>query len=336
MKIFLNKTLSPNRVDFTLSKTSRIQNIEIILQGVIHNFAEILDGYSAKDIETAFINMYKSDGFRHAVFMLDGEFSVVLYDHEKQELYVARDPYGACPIYIVPPVLGSNIWEISDKSGLVPPIASGTYSVFDTNAGVGEWRLRSTHIRFHHIPKPPLAHIKYDLSTNIHFVQYIKFALQKRILPFYAYYMNYDTKEESIRFILAWCMHQLFPHTEFYIYVNSYDDVPPHWKEVFGKRIRLYSLNIHEHLYEISSEHIFSCARPDESPAEYEMRLRNEIYFCTSQRTSESDKCVYPLMDAALIEFYLTQIPTEIRMSDTLLNGNNSIIPYIPALMCKV
>ena len=334
MKIFLNKTLSQNRIDFTTSKTSRIQNIEIILQGDIHNFAEIIEGYSAKDIETAFIHMYKSNGFRHAVFMLDGEFSVVLYDHEKQELYVARDPYGACPIYIVPPVLGSTIWEITDKSGLVPPVASGTYSFFDKNAA--EWRLRNTHIRFHHMPTPPLAHIKYDLSTGIHFVQYIKFALQKRILPFYAYYINYETEGESLRFILAWCMHQLFPQTEFYIYVNSYDDIPPHWQEVFGDKIRLCSLNTHDRLYEISTEHIFTCAYPDESPRDYEMRVRNEIYFQTSRRIPASNKCIYPLMDAALMEFYLTQIPTEIRMSDTLLNGNNSIIPYIPALMCKV
>ena len=58
--------------------------------------------------------MYKKYGISTTVTMLDGAFAFVLYDMNKQEVYVGRDPYGVRPLYMatIPPD-NSNIFAYS-------------------------------------------------------------------------------------------------------------------------------------------------------------------------------------------------------------------------------
>ena len=79
-------------------------NIHLICNGEIYNFKKIKEKYDIKtqsqsDCEVI-IYLYKKFGIKKTCQILDGVFSFVLYDSEKQEVYCGRDPYGVRPMFI--------------------------------------------------------------------------------------------------------------------------------------------------------------------------------------------------------------------------------------------
>jgi len=86
-------------------------DITLICNGEIYNYKEL---YKYMDITPntdsdceVIIHLYKKYGIDHTLQMLDGVFSFVLLDNnvynEKFKMYVARDPYGVRPLYILHP-----------------------------------------------------------------------------------------------------------------------------------------------------------------------------------------------------------------------------------------
>ena len=70
-------------------------NIHLICNGEIYNFKKIKEKYDIKtqsqsDCEVI-IYLYKKFGIKKTCQILDGVFSFVLYDSEKQEVYCGRD-----------------------------------------------------------------------------------------------------------------------------------------------------------------------------------------------------------------------------------------------------
>ena len=82
-----------------------IDNIILICNGEIYNFKQlykILGVTTSTDSDCeVIIHMYKKYGIKQTLTLLDGEFAFVLYDVKKCEIYVARDPYGVRPLYMV-------------------------------------------------------------------------------------------------------------------------------------------------------------------------------------------------------------------------------------------
>ena len=95
-----------------------VDNIVLICNGEIYNYKQLYKlshciPTTDSDCEVI-IHMYIKYGISQTLTMLDGVFSFVLYDKTKEEVYVARDPYGVRPLYmgvIIPN--DSNIFQYS-------------------------------------------------------------------------------------------------------------------------------------------------------------------------------------------------------------------------------
>jgi asparagine synthase (glutamine-hydrolysing) len=98
-----------------------IGDVALICNGEIYNYKEL---YKMIDVEPTtqsdceiIIHLYKQYGMKQTLQMLDGDFSFILCDsgiyNKNSKIYVARDPYGVRPLYILKP---KNIQ--SDVSGV--------------------------------------------------------------------------------------------------------------------------------------------------------------------------------------------------------------------------
>jgi asparagine synthase (glutamine-hydrolysing) len=97
-----------------------IDGITLICNGEIYNYKKLfayikIIPSTESDCEII-IHLYKHYGIEYTLQILDGVFAFILYDKEKELLYVARDPYGVRPLYM----LNSN----GDNNGLAISFAS--------------------------------------------------------------------------------------------------------------------------------------------------------------------------------------------------------------------
>lgn len=87
------------------------EEIAVICNGEIYNYKEL---YDMMDIEPntdsdceVILHLYRNYGIEQTLQMLDGVFSFILIDyriHNKtSKIYVARDPYGVRPLYVLKP-----------------------------------------------------------------------------------------------------------------------------------------------------------------------------------------------------------------------------------------
>jgi len=85
-----------------------IDNVTLICNGEIYNYKELyalmnVKPRSGSDCEVI-IHLYKRYGMEHTLQMLDGVFAFVLCDNsftQPSKLYIARDPYGVRPLYVL-------------------------------------------------------------------------------------------------------------------------------------------------------------------------------------------------------------------------------------------
>jgi lysozyme family protein len=339
MIVYLN---TDSGIEYADATPKKVKHVDILVQGAIYNHRTVIDAYAGGgNIETAIVNMYMKHGFRYAMFMLDGEFTVVLYDRTSNEVYASRDPYGLCFLSVIPPIIGSSTWAITDKNTMVKPMMIGTYSMLCLDEHSGVWKLVNAEERYHSIPLYSRKIVKTPLSLtalSFHYFQYLKHAIQKRIVPNKTYYLNYDASRDMQCFMISWIMFQLYPSMNFSIYVNDYNEVSSQWHEVFGEKIRMYSLNYDSNTtVEISAEDILIANQvgEDESGLLYEIRKRIELYNGLPHRVGHINS-IRPFMDAALIDFYLKEVPTEMRMSNALFREDDSMLALLPYMLCRV
>lgn len=107
--IFGFKRLAINGLNEESGQPMTIDNITILCNGEIYNFKSLfkfmnITPTTGSDCEVIIL-MYKKYGFEYTVQMLDGVFSIILYDassySENPKLYVARDPFGVRPLYML-------------------------------------------------------------------------------------------------------------------------------------------------------------------------------------------------------------------------------------------
>ena len=89
-----------------------IDDIVLICNGEIYNYIQLfknmeVDPKTGSDCEVI-IHLYLKYGIEQTLTMLDGEYSLILYDNRltndlNNKVFVARDPYGVRPLYHVKP-----------------------------------------------------------------------------------------------------------------------------------------------------------------------------------------------------------------------------------------
>lgn len=88
-----------------------IGTVKLICNGEIYNYKELFNLLNItpstnSDCEII-IHLYKRYGIHHTLKLLDGVYSFILYDfreHESEPVtYIARDPFGVRPLYIMQP-----------------------------------------------------------------------------------------------------------------------------------------------------------------------------------------------------------------------------------------
>ena len=103
--------LAINGLNNESNQPMEIGDITLICNGEIYNYKEL---YSMMNVEPStdsdcevIIHLYKKYGMDHTLQLLDGVFSFLLLDNKYDiignKLYVARDPYGVRPLYVLKP-----------------------------------------------------------------------------------------------------------------------------------------------------------------------------------------------------------------------------------------
>ena len=103
------KRLAINGLDTASGQPMTINGITLICNGEIYNYKQLyslmkITPTTKSDCEVI-IRMYKKYGFEYTVSMLDGVFSLILFDNSDlsniPKIYVARDPFGVRPLYML-------------------------------------------------------------------------------------------------------------------------------------------------------------------------------------------------------------------------------------------
>ena len=107
--IFGFKRLAINGLNKESNQPMTIDHVTLLCNGEIYNFKTLyenmdIDPTTGSDCEVI-IRMYQKYGFEYTINMLDGVFSIILYDTSKftdePKLFVARDPFGVRPLYVM-------------------------------------------------------------------------------------------------------------------------------------------------------------------------------------------------------------------------------------------
>ena len=97
--------LAINGLDDISNQPIIIDDISLICNGEIYNYKEL---YALMSVEPkthsdceVIIHLYKTFGIEYTLNLLDGVFAFVLFDQSSGKVFVARDPYGVRPLYMM-------------------------------------------------------------------------------------------------------------------------------------------------------------------------------------------------------------------------------------------
>ena len=103
-----------NGLDFESDQPLHIKKCYLICNGEIYNYKKLIEEFNL-DLEyktnsdcEIIIHLYKRLGFKEMLHKLDGVFTIILYDTDLDELFVARDPLGIRPLFICTDIEGNN------------------------------------------------------------------------------------------------------------------------------------------------------------------------------------------------------------------------------------
>ena len=144
-----------------------INNVSLICNGEIYNYRELFEMLEItpttnSDCEVI-IHMYLRYGIESTLQLLDGVFSFILFDDhnhlEESEIYVARDPYGVRPLYVLEgsKMVGfasemkmlSKFLENNNKL-FISQFQPGCYSLYKLSLTVTPvWSLNKKYVKYH-------------------------------------------------------------------------------------------------------------------------------------------------------------------------------------------
>ena len=125
-----------NGLDEASSQPIFLHNCILICNGEIYNSKALNEKYdlnctSGSDCE-CIPALYRKFGFKHAVQMLEGVFSMALYDLNNKTLYIARDPVGIRPLFLIKTpdsyIFASEAKCLIDYGNEIGQFPPGTYA----------------------------------------------------------------------------------------------------------------------------------------------------------------------------------------------------------------
>jgi asparagine synthase (glutamine-hydrolysing) len=191
-----------------------INDVALICNGEIYNYKELYQIMGVKpttqsDCEVI-VHLYQKYGMKQTLQMLDGVFAFVLCDMntrgEYSKIYIARDPYGVRPLYLLKPKIqssnaslkdidhiygiASELKSLSEFSKELPNHATehlipGTYSKFIMKYKASpKWELNKTNISYHSTGfSSVISENQDDVKTAMKNIRHYLFeAVKKRVL----------------------------------------------------------------------------------------------------------------------------------------------------------
>jgi asparagine synthase (glutamine-hydrolysing) len=184
-----------------------IGDVVLICNGEIYNYKELYEMMGITPVTQSdcevIIHLYKRYGMKQTLQMLDGVFAFVLCDNDIQcpnaKMYVARDPYGVRPLYVLKPhskketaIYGyaSELKMLSEFYKEMPNYAveqfrPGTYSKLIMEFKVSpKWELKKEYYTYHSTGfSSVMSESPYDTQGAFKTIQYYLYeAVKKRVL----------------------------------------------------------------------------------------------------------------------------------------------------------
>ena len=146
-----------------------VNDVVLICNGEIYNYKQLyqymdITPTTGSDCEVI-IHLYIKYGIEQTLIMLDGCFSFILYDnrltsHLTNNVFVARDPFGVRPLYLLKTV--SNLYGFASElkclekfyndnpsTSLIKQFEPGTYSVLSLSSKVqAHWTIEKENIPY--------------------------------------------------------------------------------------------------------------------------------------------------------------------------------------------
>ena len=184
-----------------------IGDVALICNGEIYNYKELYEMMGITPVTQSdcevIIHLYKRYGMKQTLQMLDGVFSFVLVDNSihllNSKMYIARDPYGVRPLYVLKPgpenkkgIYGyaSELKMLSEFYKDLPNCAveqfrPGTYSKLIMEFKVSpRWELKKEHCNYHSTGFSSIINeSQHDIGFVLKNIQhYLYEAVKKRVL----------------------------------------------------------------------------------------------------------------------------------------------------------
>jgi asparagine synthase (glutamine-hydrolysing) len=160
-----------------------INNILLICNGEIYNYKELYKMMNMKNITDSdceiIIHLYRKYGIEQTLQMIDGVFSFILCDLSLKKLYVARDPFGVRPLYVLTNDIyinfASELKMLSEFKGDIKHFTPGSYSIYDYK---NIWKLYVENKIYHTTSFPCIGNVE-NVYHNIQ--NYLTNAVKKRV-----------------------------------------------------------------------------------------------------------------------------------------------------------
>jgi len=170
--------LAINGLDDSNMMPLQVDDCVLICNGEIYNYHELvsylnLTPTTKNDCEII-IHLYRRVGIKRTLELLDGEFSFVLQDlkisieNAPDKIYIARDPYGVRPLFIMNDINKSNVLAVASEmkvlhslniDSTISQFTPGSFAIIEKDWRVqSKWKLMSTE-KYHNFS---------GLSTSIH------------------------------------------------------------------------------------------------------------------------------------------------------------------------
>ncbi len=219
--IFGFHRLAINGLNEKSNQPFHIKNCILICNGEIYNYKELyselnIKGETDSDCEII-IHLYRKFGIEHTLTLLDGVFAFILFDKESKRIYVARDPLGVRPLYILKEndkkqsLIGfaSELKSLhgfyNEDKFIINQFTPASYSVYEylILRADNNWRPTKTINKNYMIFSHPLNYCQESMLNETSYVSMPNIYKNIRSLLFNAVYKRYLNTERPIACLLS-------------------------------------------------------------------------------------------------------------------------------------
>ena len=135
---------------YTTGEIFKTKDTTLVINGVIKNLHKLAQKMFVPPSLEVLLVLYEKYGFEYMLRLLEGEFSIILLDHNlnkaNSRLYIAQDRLGLCPLYVFTEdttadrkilAFSNTVKQLHMESVLyetqytIQPFVPGTYSQYE-------------------------------------------------------------------------------------------------------------------------------------------------------------------------------------------------------------